>query len=284
MKPKLLIYGNRKQPDMVYTFTTLEEKKKAFLELFEYLRNEWKVYHHDDMPESHKKLFDLASNGDGVAAIRLLTCRKTYEYEQWCIEDVPAKGNQIAQPVAIKPYFSEVKEVRTRVDTHYGVSVTLKLPKNKEYTFLVVPFMVEGDAWDDLNAASHFIADALTTEWQGEMHNAEGLKKALDVLNEMRHALHYARNPETAPPRITPEKLLNRVMESAESVIRDYSHTPIEELVTAKRRPTSLEEANNDLAEAKRAIESLVYYMKKAGLREELRDVSQTYKRLIPEK
>jgi hypothetical protein len=282
MRPQVLVYGNRKEPDTQYPFLTLAEKEEVFLKLFKYLKNTWKVYDAGSMSTTQRKLYVAAKNGIGSAAIKLLTARKTYEYEVWHIENVPAKTeDRVSTPVVVKPHWDDVKEVRTRREGNYIPQVTLKLANNKEYVFLLVPHMTTCKDWDDLNAASHFITDALSTEWKGEMHNGEGLKKALGLINELRVSLHYARYPETAPARMSPDKVFQRVSERAESLISEYSNTPIEKLVTKKRTPTNLEESNEAFAEAMRCIGSLAYYLRKAGKEQEVAEVLKSHK--IPE-
>lgn len=282
MKPQVLVYGNRKEPDTQYFFETQEQKEEVFLKLFKYLKNTWKVYDKDSMSPHQYSLYEGALKGDGEAAIRLLTARKTYEYECWHVEFVPEKpAESVAQHVVVKPHWDDVKEVRTRRQGDYTPLIILKLANNKEIEFLLVPHMTTQKDWDDLNAASHFITDALSTEWKGEMHAAEGLKKALSLVNELRVCLHYARHPETVPPQITPDKVLDRVSEQALSLITEYSNTPVEKLVTKKRVPTDLQESNEKLAAAMRCVSQLAYYLRKAGKTEEVTEVLKTYK--IPE-
>ncbi len=78
---EILIYGNRKQDDMMWDISTPEKKKAAFLLLFKYLKDEWGVY--CDMSVKDKELYDRAIEGDAFSAEKLLTRRKTYEYEEW---------------------------------------------------------------------------------------------------------------------------------------------------------------------------------------------------------
>lgn len=291
MRPQILVYGNRKIDDMRFPFSTQAEKETAFLKLFEYLRKMWKVYEVSKMSQTQEILYNTVRENisrypevAGGAAIKLLTLRKKYEYEQWRIEPVPTKDSKrISTPVVLKPHWADVKAVRCRHEGSYTPAVTLILPNRKEMTFLLVPHMATNKDWDDLNAASHFITDALSTEWQGEMHNAEGLREALNVINELRHCLQYARFPETTPPQCSPKTVFDRVMRQAESVITKYSNTPIEKLVTMKRSPTTLEEAKEELARAKRCIGSLVHYLKQAGKTSEAQDVLDTYKLEVKE-
>jgi len=270
MRPQVLVYGHRKQPDKQFYFTTKKEKEAAFLRLFNYMRTDWKVYT-SGMTKAQKQWYDRAMMGQGVAAIQLLTLRRKYEYEQWHIEPVPAKAaDRVSVAPALKPYWIDVKQVRVRREASYVPSVTLVLANHKELNFLLVPHMATHKDWDDLNAASVFITDSLTTEWEKDLHNGEGLKKALAVINELRHAVYYALYPETASEKCTPERVIERSMQGAESFLSEYSNTPIEELKRTKRRPTTLEEANEELAKAKRTIGSLSYYLKQAGKEKEV--------------
>lgn len=277
MRPQVLVYGNRKQDDMHFPFSTKADKERAFLLLFRYLRKTWKVYQPGDMTTAQRQWYERAMSGEGVAAIRLLTLRKGYEYEQWHIESVPTKdATRLSRPIAPKAFYGQVKDVRTRRDG-FTTKVSLLMPNNKELEFVVVPSMATHQDWDDLSSATHFLAEALETEHQRDMHNAEGLKEALSVVNELRHALHIAQNPETASPTCSPKKILEYVNRKAEEVITKYSNTPLEKLVTVKRRPTSLDEANERLAEAKRCISALVYTLKKSDKTQQMQDVLKTY-------
>jgi len=274
IKRQVLVYGNRKQPEMQLAFSTQAEKEKVFLQLFDYLRKQWAVYNRTNMSKAQQAWYADAANGDGKAAINLLTVRKGYEYERWHIQDVPVKG------LALKPHWLDVKGVSTRSDGSI-VSVTLNLANNRGIEFLLVPHMTTNRDWDGMSAAARFIADALRTEWSGELHNAEGLKKALNALNQLRRALHVALHPETASPTCSPDAVAERAFREAEETIKEYSDTPIEKLSLAKRRPTTLDEAQEELAEAKRCIGSLVYYLKKAGQDEALEDLQHIYKDLV---
>src|SRR5208282_1811082 len=110
----------------------------------------------------------------------------------------------------------------------------------------------------------------------------EGLKEALDLINELRHCLHMVLYPEMASPTCTPSKVIERVMSQAESLLEKYSNTPLEALKMVKRRPTTLEDAQNMLAESKRCISGLMYHLRKAGKTQEADDIARTYK-LEPE-
>jgi hypothetical protein len=79
---KLLIYGNRKQDDMIWVIDTPEQRAQAFLALFKYLRDEWQVY--EDVEKQDADLKAKADTGDTQSAEILLRRRKSYEYEEWC--------------------------------------------------------------------------------------------------------------------------------------------------------------------------------------------------------
>lgn len=90
---KVLVYGNRKQDDMIWDISSPEKHSKAFLKLFNYLRDEWHVYEGDywggqSESKMQKQLYELANSGDAAAAEKLLTRRRTYEYEEWHFGDV----------------------------------------------------------------------------------------------------------------------------------------------------------------------------------------------------
>jgi hypothetical protein len=79
----LLIYGNRKQEDIIWDISTPEKRAAGFLALFRFLNEEWDVYQSDDLNAAQEKLFNKAVKGDAVAAECLLTMRKNCEYEEW---------------------------------------------------------------------------------------------------------------------------------------------------------------------------------------------------------
>src|SRR5277367_451166 len=235
MKPQVLVYGNRKQENMQFPFSTQAEKEAAFLKLFKYLKNTWKVYDSNSMSSAQKIQYAGALLNIGKNAIKLLTMRKTYEYEIWHIEKVPAKG-AVANTLTPKTHWAEVKSVRTRQEGH-TILVTLTLKKGGDIDYILVPTLVSGrEGWDKMSAASHYISDALVTEYKRDMYNAEGLTKALNSINELRVALNMALHPESANPKCTPARVIERVMQQAEGLLTEYSDSPIEKLSTAKRR------------------------------------------------
>lgn len=79
---RVLIYGNRKQDDDIYDISTPEKEAAAFLTLFNYLNDEWCVYG-DDLGNKEQSLYDAAKRGDAMAAKKLLSIRRDYEYEEW---------------------------------------------------------------------------------------------------------------------------------------------------------------------------------------------------------
>lgn len=290
MKPQVLVYGNRKQDDMQFPFSTPVEKEKAFLELFKFLRKTWKVYDVSSMSQTQEILFNTVKDNiekyprvAGDAAIRLLTLRKNYEYEQWTIETVPVKvKGRLSESVVVKPHWLDVKTVRAQRTGGSVPSIRLVMKSGKEVEFLLVPHQTFFKDWDDVNAAQQFIVEAIQTEYKREMYNAEGLKKALDTVNELRYCVHMALHPETASPTCSPSKVIERNLAHAESLLEEYSNTPVKPLTTAKRRPTTLDEAQEELARARRTIDSLGYHLKKAGKEAELADVLRSATREIP--
>lgn len=79
---KVLIYGNRKQDDEIYDVSTPEKEAATFLALFALLDEEWMVYE-GCMSAKEEPLYLAAKAGDAPSAKKLLTSRKTYEYEEW---------------------------------------------------------------------------------------------------------------------------------------------------------------------------------------------------------
>jgi len=282
MKQQVLIYGNRKQDDIQFPFSTQKEKEAAFLRLFEYLRIAWEVY--GDLTPKQRALYEQAKQKNGKAAIRLLSLRRAYEYERWHVEKVPAKAaRQLSRLLVPKPHWADVKAVRTDRQGDCTI-VRLTLSGKQQVALALVPYMVQGhDVWEKLNEAQQFVIATLDSGAQHEMHNAEALKKALHTVNELWHCLHYARFPETAPPRCSPDRLFDRVSQSAEAFLVEHSNTPLEELTHAKRVPTELDEAKELLAEARRCIGALAYHFKKLGNAELLKDLLRTYKQVMTE-
>jgi hypothetical protein len=80
---KLLVYGNRKQDDMIWDVSTPEKRAAAFLALFAVLKDDWQVYEASTLNTKESALFVQASEGDAESAEALLNRRKTYEYEEW---------------------------------------------------------------------------------------------------------------------------------------------------------------------------------------------------------
>lgn len=80
---KVLIYGNRKQDDEIYDISTPEKEAAAFLAVFKTLDEEWQVYTSGGLNQKQKALYADAKRGDAEAAKRLMTMRKSYEYEEW---------------------------------------------------------------------------------------------------------------------------------------------------------------------------------------------------------
>lgn len=79
---RVLIYGNRKQDDYIYDVSTPEKEARAFIQLFQYLDEDQDVYA-GDLTREEEVLYKRAKEGDADAAKKLLTARRTYEYEEW---------------------------------------------------------------------------------------------------------------------------------------------------------------------------------------------------------
>lgn len=91
---QLLIYGNRKQDDMIWDISTPLKRQSAFLRLFNYLRTEWQVYDFDELPTKQKEWYNAALLDSHIDAEKLLTARRKYEYEEWRIVEAidPLEG------------------------------------------------------------------------------------------------------------------------------------------------------------------------------------------------
>ena len=83
---KILVYGNRKEPNRYYDISTPEKEAAAFLRLFYYLDEEWHVY--CELTPEQKPLYKKAKGGDSKAAKGLILSRQDYEYEEVHVEDV----------------------------------------------------------------------------------------------------------------------------------------------------------------------------------------------------
>jgi hypothetical protein len=99
--PSVLVYGSRKQADMIWPYTTEDEKRGAMLALFKVLDG-YEFYVDLDENEDdaqavlpgfeppteqaeQRALLKAARGGDADAARELLTWRHDYEYEDWSI-------------------------------------------------------------------------------------------------------------------------------------------------------------------------------------------------------
>lgn len=78
---KVLIYGNRKSPDQIFDASTPEKEAAAYKKIFEELDGYWCVY--DEVTGTQKRWYEAAKAGDAVAMKKLMTARKTYEYEEF---------------------------------------------------------------------------------------------------------------------------------------------------------------------------------------------------------
>jgi hypothetical protein len=87
---KVLLYGNRKMDPIAYDASTPESELQAFLRLFRYFDGEfWDMYKASPPASKQQQaLYDAAKTGDANAAKKLLTLRRTYEYEEWQLIDV----------------------------------------------------------------------------------------------------------------------------------------------------------------------------------------------------
>jgi len=83
---KILVYGNRKEPERFYDISTPEKEKAAFMRLFYYLDEEWLVY--AELTTEQKPLYKKAKGGDAKAAKELMLLRKDHEYEEIQIVNV----------------------------------------------------------------------------------------------------------------------------------------------------------------------------------------------------
>lgn len=78
---KMLVYETRKSEPLYIDITTPVQEQAGYLKLFAYLDKEWQVYS-VGLNAVHKALHKKASAGDWEAAKKLITLRRTYEYEE----------------------------------------------------------------------------------------------------------------------------------------------------------------------------------------------------------
>jgi hypothetical protein len=83
---KILVYGNRKSPNVYYLIDTPERELKAYLTFFKELDEYWRCY--DEANKVHTALVEKARSGDGESAKKLLKSRSSYEYEYVHEEEV----------------------------------------------------------------------------------------------------------------------------------------------------------------------------------------------------
>lgn len=94
---KVLIYKNRKIDPLVWDASTPELEAEAFLALFDYLDNSWKVYDNlkenpqpDLMRGNQFALYNAAKAGHIRACRELLSKRMHNDYEFWQL--LPVEG------------------------------------------------------------------------------------------------------------------------------------------------------------------------------------------------
>lgn len=88
---KIIIYENRKSDPICLDASTPEKENAAFLELFNYLKDNWDCYceiEDESTPKKQKEWYNKAVLGDAKAAKNLLTARRDYEYEEWKYSNV----------------------------------------------------------------------------------------------------------------------------------------------------------------------------------------------------
>lgn len=84
---KVLVYGNRKQDDEIYDISTPEKEAAAYLKLFNFLDEEWRVYE-TGLNSKQKIWYERAKGRDSDAAKKLLFARKDFEYEEFHFGEV----------------------------------------------------------------------------------------------------------------------------------------------------------------------------------------------------
>ena len=80
---RILLYENRKSDPIAWDASTDELMAKAFLACFNYLDKDWNLF--DDLKKMESRLYEKATQGDAVAARRILEDRQYEEYCSWQI-------------------------------------------------------------------------------------------------------------------------------------------------------------------------------------------------------
>lgn len=266
-----LVYGNRKQDSQSWDISTPAKREKAIRALFNILKDDWKVYtcgYWGETPAEEKvqkDFYKAACEGNVGAMEALLVKRNGYEYENWHIEKTPEKKNGV-NVIRLKKGDYEIKEIRT--DGHSGDMLifrfNLKSAKgdSKDVELGMVPMRASFRDWDSYNRVIYWLRDHIDTQFADHKERRAELQEVLNHMNYMRVVLWNTMHPGTQNPKNVLPKMQQRALERAKDFIQKYSVSPLEALVVKPKTPTTLEEAQTQLAEALRQIDSLKWELK----------------------
>lgn len=242
----MLIYGNRKEPDMKFEVSTPELRAKAFLELFKHLDGAWKVY--SDWEEGvvgdlHKDLYKKAKGGDVNAAELLLTLRKDYEYEKWQIEEVATQSTDGFPQVQAtrqdpKDRITEVRSMGSGTVQTFEVRMG-----HKTYDFAVVPMSApREDMYHEVYVIGNFIRLAVEAAANREELTYRERDEMLSAIERLRITLWYTMHPETMPPVKPLDMWQGIAFRDADACLEHYAANKPKPLPKKKLRLTEVQE------------------------------------------
>jgi hypothetical protein len=243
---------------MKWDISTPELRAEAFLELFKYLKTQWKVYQCDywgktgaEKTKQHK-LYGLANAGDGKAAEKLLKMRIDYEYENWHIVSVPNNGGEPKLVLSRRRKSPYVKDI-------YGMSegrTQVTLDTGEKIEFAYVPINTTSANWENGFAAANFVRDSLYEKCHKDNQLEKTLDEVLSHMNYMRLALHYTLHPEALRLGASLPSMQRRALETAATLIEQHGDSVAEELKTTPVRPTDIQNAQNAISSLTLLLES----------------------------
>jgi len=260
-KGNTLIYGHRKQDDMKWDISTPELRATAFLELFKELKTAWRVFECDYWGKTkveqaiQKALYESASAGDAAAAEELLTLRIDYEYENWRIVDAPKSGEGEPRTVlARKPGKLFVKDIRKQDSGRYS----FQLSNGEELQFAYVPINTTKPDWENGYMVHGFLVDSFYEKLGRDRDSEKKVADLLSHINYMRLTLYYTMFPERMPLGKSLPVWQRRSLEQANSLIDQYGDNPVEPIKDTKKRPSSLQKAQDAISALVLNYESLI--------------------------
>jgi hypothetical protein len=267
MAGNTLVYGHRKQDDIKWDISTPELRAKAFLELFNELKTTWQVFECDywgankNEETLQKGLYALACKGDAEAAERLLRMRIDYEYENWRIVDAPTSVSGEPRTVlARRPGKIFVKDIRKQDNGRYS----FQLSNGEQIEFAYVPINTTKPDWENGWMIHGFFLDALYEKLGRDRQSLDKTASLLSHMNYMRLTLYYTMFPEQMPLGKDLSIWQRVSLQHADSLIDQYGDNPVEKINDKKKRPTSLQKAQDALSELVLNYEGLISLTRRA--------------------